>query len=1116
MRRFFLSFFLVLSACFAFAQGNYVSTPIVKAMEGGKFYMKLGSVQSVSDPDIQTDKIKMSIEVASRGGVSMSRTHMQMMDGITLTTDKATYVLDEAAKTWTAQPGGGMSFDDLAFVRQGRCRVNGQDGWYFDEYTAGGSAITFYYNSDKVSIIDLGMGDGEELGPMSLLSFSTFIPSNMYFCVGNDWKEGASGSGGMAAAEGMGMDDALAMAGMSRASLEAQIRESLKGEKLPDGMSIDDMVNMALGAMGGSAGKNGVRAGSGVTAASSAHLPAPPKCAKPWVDSGTPVELACGDNLTGISITDRRGVNAPVLASSMPPATPKKKLRIDREITQEGVKLALVRFLAQCKGKSAEQIERNVIHYADSLGWALFTGAITGELAESAIARCSVYPHPTMLNTTGTMLLELGEPKYALEYFEKSAAYQPNYAEALYGQIECHLDMGNEEQARKIVPKILEMTPNGLQDGRAWLYRALLEKKKDSPFKAADYLFKSISLGYFDQNSALMLSSLLTELDAAEMAAAEREGDFLNLVESVFTEENLNNIRKGITWSRTEKFESEKGDFTATGAGNLESNRGLNNHYDEQYTRKGESAWRKSQAAMDASPAIGLIMAMGLDGMAENADKIYETARELPSVKGNARGRAAAAKLKLPAAVRSFTENGYAKTTSALGMRYGVDGFYIPDDRAFWCLWALERYYKYRLDAITNTFGGYDEETNTFHGVLCSGWKTWISADLATGKKYNDMYLSMQKRHEAKAKALGEKCEKEWDAWVDAHPDASDSLWARAERRIFRPFHILVGVTQPLEVLDNITAPQASEEQGHYMDYYNSTMRPILAEWWADVSKYALYCLDPNVAKYFWFRTLSDVYGEYGATYFSKALAGDSLYETRQRILKLEAQLKNEAWRDANSAANDYYQAIFDARDEKEFPKNALGGLSDFTFDINLPSGTIRIGLVDGQLGMDLDTETKFWEKAWADYESQMTGQPVKATGTDNAAVKGFIDNVLGQLGASVSWTDALEQILDYSGYGELGKALKIAGPLDLAMKARQGKLIETTDSQRHGGWVRDGAGNLHQRNITSRSTDFNGVFKFTDEIHQAGKVKRRKLMATYNSGGLFSVSAGGFSPKHR
>ena len=142
MKRFFLSLFLALGACLAFAQGNYVSSPIVKAMESGKYYMKLGSVQSVSDPDIQTDKIKMSIEIASRGGVSMSRTHMQLMDAVTLTTDNATYILDEAAKTWTAQPGGGTSYGGLKFVRQGRCRVNGKDGWYFDEYAADGTTIT--------------------------------------------------------------------------------------------------------------------------------------------------------------------------------------------------------------------------------------------------------------------------------------------------------------------------------------------------------------------------------------------------------------------------------------------------------------------------------------------------------------------------------------------------------------------------------------------------------------------------------------------------------------------------------------------------------------------------------------------------------------------------------------------------------------------------------------------------------------------------------------------------------------------------------------------------------------------------------------------------------------
>lgn len=1099
----------LLSGAAAFAQGAYVSTPLVKAMEGGKFYMKLSSVQSISDTDLQRDKMQISVEVASRGGVSMSRTHTQMMDGVTLTTPQATYMLDEASKTWSARPGGSgaPSFDRLKFVRQGTCKINGEEGWYFDEYTADGNTITFYYNSDKVSIIDLGASDGEDLGPMSLISFSTFIPDNMYFCVGNDWKEGSAGSvPGM----GIGNSDPMAMAGIDRSAMEKQIHESMKGQELPEGMSVDDLVNMAMSQMGMGAAKN--KAGQ----VKKSLYPAPPKCSKPWTDTGTQEELACGSAMQNIAITGRQSVSAPVLASAMKPAKQQKKLRTDKNITQEGVKLALEQFLTQCKGKTAEQVQRDVVNYADSVGWAIFTGAVTGELAESAIARCSVYPHPTMLNTTGTLLLELGDPKYALEYFEKSSEYQPDYADALYGQIECHLDMGNVEKARKIVPKILEMTPNGLQDGRAWLYRAMLEDKNDSPFKAADYLFQSLAYGYFDENSALLLSSLLAELDAAELAASERDGDFLNLVESVFTKENLDNLRKGITWSRTEKFESEKADFLATGAGNLESSWRLNKNLAEQYANKSEAAWNKAEAAQDGSFSVGLIMAMGLSGLPGNADKIYETARALPSVSGNARARATAANLSLPAGLESLAKDGYAKFTSVLGMKYGVDGFYIPDDRSFWCLWALERYYKYRLDAISNGFGDYDEETNTFHGVLCSGWKSWISSDVATHKKFNDIGEAMQKRHEKEGTALAKKCANELDKWCNDHPNASDSAYARAERRILRPYRILTSVTQPTEVLDNISVPQATEEETHYMDYYNNTMRPILVEWWADVSRLALYCHDPIIAKFFWFRTLSDIYGEYCATFSSKAREGESLWQTRQNILKAEAQIKNEAWHDANAAANEYYQAKFDARDEKEFPQNAIGGLSDLTLDINLPSGTLRIGLVDGQLGMDLDTETKYLEKVWADYESQITGKPVKTTGPDAGAIKGFLDNVLGHINSNLSIKGVIETTLDYAGYGELGKALKIAKPLDIAMKARQGKLIETTESQKHGGWVRDGAGNLHQRNIKSRSTDFNGVFKLTDEIHQAGRIQKRKMLATYNSGGLFGVTAGGFSPRHR
>ena len=55
-------------------------------------------------------------------------------------------------------------FCELRFVSQGTCRVNGADGWYYDQYSAEGQSITFCYNSSKVSIIELG-GETDGLGP---------------------------------------------------------------------------------------------------------------------------------------------------------------------------------------------------------------------------------------------------------------------------------------------------------------------------------------------------------------------------------------------------------------------------------------------------------------------------------------------------------------------------------------------------------------------------------------------------------------------------------------------------------------------------------------------------------------------------------------------------------------------------------------------------------------------------------------------------------------------------------------------------------------------------------------------------------------------------------------
>ena len=59
----------------AFAQGRLVSTPIVEAIESGKFYMAFDMVQ---------DGYRISVETAFRGGVSMSRVDMNGMNAVSM------------------------------------------------------------------------------------------------------------------------------------------------------------------------------------------------------------------------------------------------------------------------------------------------------------------------------------------------------------------------------------------------------------------------------------------------------------------------------------------------------------------------------------------------------------------------------------------------------------------------------------------------------------------------------------------------------------------------------------------------------------------------------------------------------------------------------------------------------------------------------------------------------------------------------------------------------------------------------------------------------------------------------------------------------------------------
>ncbi len=977
----------------AFAQKGYVSTPLVEAIESGKYYMKLS---------MDMGGRKATLETASRAGVTMSRVSMPGMNAVTLTAAGHIFQLDEKAKTWRSGMGLTPMPGHMTFVRQGTCKLNGKAGWYFDEYSSDGTTITFYYNSDKVAIIDLG---DPQMGPMALQSFSPTIPKNMYFCVGNDWK------------------------------------------------------------------------GSGI---------APPRCSSPWVDNGPAVELACGSGLGSISISAKQTGSVSLASVASTPET--TAARTDMNVTPEGIRKAFVQLQKESKGKTSEQIAGNIMDFNAKAGEMMVLGVVTGEMIEMAIARCKVYPHPSLLTTTGNMLLVAEDPKTALEYFEEASKLQPDFEEPLYGQVECLLDMGQVEKARKVVPKIIEVTTRRREpDGKAWLYKALLDAQR-SPVEAAGALFKSLGLGYFGENSVSLISSLLNEIDRAEMNASLDKQDFMSLIDNIFTPENLENIRKGVTYGYDDYFPADEASFSATPAGDLEANRTNNARIAGDYEGRSNQHWAKAEKAVQKGPSISLLYTMEAAYLPDNMSRLIEEAKNRPetqsAMQNYADARKEIAKIGVPEKLRAGLEQAYVKLTQAQCFEHNVDGFYLFDARAFWCLRLLERYYKYRLDYAYGTFGEFDEETHTFRGFLPEGLKNNILKHVKRTAQDISLGEAMDKRQFDEALALNKKCTAEFDAWCDAHPDASDAAIERAQRRIFRPYRILTEVTHPLERLNQIEVPSETEKVNADMICYNSTIRPVLAQWWQDISKYCSYCSDAAVSNYFWYRTLSAVYGEYSATFSSKATVGELLHETRQRILKAEASIKEEQWQDHQEAIAEHEQAEKDARDLAEFKGRQWYGLSDLFLSMLTPMGEISVGLKEGKWGFHLDVE-----------KSYVRPEPLD--------VKKVGSSILTDENVNSTIQATIQSAADAMGVGGMP-----AGNVILGMRALSGRLIDTKDETKYN-ISRDSAGNMLIQKTNSRKYDLAGAGTVTSENIQVGRIKARRDVVTYGFGGFFSVSGG-------
>lgn len=983
----------------AFAQNTYVSTPIVKAMESGKYYMAFDMVQ---------DGYRISVETAFRGGVSMSRVDMNGMNAVSMMAGGQSYLLDESNKTWSVVPMETAPSipSHLKFVRQGSCLVNGEKGWYFDEYSADGTPVRFYYNSGNVSVIEM---DGS--GPMVLRSFSSTIPSRMYFCLGKGWR----GSGG------------------------------------------------------------------GVP---------PPQCSSSWTDTGTALELAGQTNASTVAVSGIQAVSAPVYASDFGTAVKRGKARMDRNVTEEGVWLALQQIVKESEGKTDAELEEEFLEYTGEVSRLYFSGVVTGEMIEGLIARASVCPHPAILTTTGDLLTEIGQLELGKKYYEYAITVDGTLIRPRYALLEYYLDLDNYTKARGIVNWILEMGPHGLEDGRAYLYKAMLQLKEGKDMDAVTTLFKSMSLGYFDENSLIMLTSILNQLEMGFFMAYDDKLDPMPMVREVFSDSNLTLLKKAITYSKENEIVPESWDlsFGPPAPGGLEAlrkyNRGKEESLDKRASEYDAYAGRKAEK----DPNVALCLSKGIGYLMQGFDAgiNYLADETSGSTSRQEAASAAAAATATSAYIAEFTSGSYDRLTSIMGMELGVSSFYLPDMRTFWCLYALNRYYMYLMRYASG---------NVSEKQCPPAYKEWMSLDNVTSKKFSDRQSVLLEKELVQEMELAGKCQKLFDDWSTAHPDASDSTIARAHRRFFRPYRIMSEVDHPLERLNVIEIPQDEEMMRHRVDYYRSGIMPLLSDWWADIDRYSQYCLSSSVRDWVRYSTASSVLQEQSLIYGAAAGRGEFFADTRTRLEKKRAAILEQEYRDRAESLKEFeedYQALL--LQEELIPPPLMGKYGDLNAKVSLPFGDIRIGYISGKWGVQLENNISVKDYLMLALEDTAAGDFLHSLGVEEITPSRELKIMDDARKKLYDKAQGIAEKLIGSGPG----AAAIA-----ALKAKNGDLIQTKSEQLKDEVIRDKNGNLWVKKTREDSVNINNQVKMSRSDISAGRARVRRDACTFN---LFGV----------
>ena len=879
MKRFALSLLALLPTILSVYAGELVSQRIVDAINDGKFYMKITGIMNVED---EGEKMTLApiLDVAVKDGVTMTRS--SDMNMVSLVANGHSYTLDEKNKTYTAYKlnDNEPRFDNigrLTFKNQGECQLNGSK-YYYDSYRSSkGHTMTFYYNSQKVAVIDFGM-ESSGLGKMSLLSFDAKIPETMYFCLSKEWKnasygvESSSTDASQYISEDMlkdidtsgvpeGMDIGALISG--KIDEKSFLKQYLKEEDLPEGTSMSQLMGMIEQSENAYSAENYTSTmtqnraqmkrvlieGQGYTEAQAEHwldshgydqdvlaevqaslnesslkqmaqnAPEPPRCSTPWTDSSQGCELAAGGNMGMITITGEQALATPVYIDQFDNVE-NLQASLSLEVTDEGIWNAFDAFIEETKNMTQDEAVTYVMQYNEMAFTAAEIGCVTGELIERAVASCMLCPSAVTYNNTGILFAYKNDMENAMKFYEAAEQMAPDNPTVQVNLAEYYFEKGNYAASRRHLNKAIAVAPDY---GLAYQILTSINLAEGKPVEAAKTLFKSAET-YFSNITAQQFFSLKTAMLGSQIKICDGF-DYVKLFNEIFSPENLELLTKA-TKAGFEKevvvpADRQKFDWQLKSHGDMHTTYMALGKREKESQAYIDSLGTRNDQLIEGHPYIAAIVAMGLG----NAQNDFQAIENLTN---------ATIGDKIPGGFNFDipdipTVDAYAVASQMA--RGSADGCYLLDARQYWCIDLWRFYYEEQLRRqkgsmfCHNTNKGFWPEVLTTLEKNSDKHREYIvDAEMRLGKSYIPCNNAYQKCLETAENEI-----EEWYCKVQYY---------RCLLPLNRAF-----VRNPYTEYESM---RLDDEKMYYTGY----IQPILEEYWAKITEMVGYCENQYLKEY--------------------------------------------------------------------------------------------------------------------------------------------------------------------------------------------------------------------------------------------------------------------------